>query len=85
MISLGSFGLYLGFAYESPLWRRVGQERQGTGQIAKVGYRTGLCHERRTTGQDPEEADGHDGSHMETIQPRWELQLWNCLKGNAYD
>ena len=85
MISLGSFGLYLGFAYESPLWRRVGQERQGTGQIAKVGYRTGLCHQSRTTGQVPEEATGRCVRHMEIIQRRWELQLWNCLKGNAYD
>ena len=39
MIPLGFFGLYLGFVYESLLRRRVGQERQGTGQIAKVGYR----------------------------------------------
>ena len=85
MISLGSLGLYLGFAYESPLWRRVGQERQGTGQIAKVGYRTGLWHQRRTTGQVPGKANGRCASHMRIIRRRWDPQLWNCLKGNAYD
>ena len=32
---------------------RALQEKQGTGQITKVGYRTGVCHEKWTTGQVP--------------------------------
>ena len=75
----------LGFAFENPLWHRVGQEKQGTGQITKVGYRTGVCQQKWTTGQVPRKANGQGGPHMELIPRRWESQLSNCLKGNAYD
>ena len=67
--------LYLGFAFETPLWRRVGQEKQGTGQITKVGYRTGVCQQKWTTGQVPGKANGRCGPHMRLIRRRWELQL----------
>ena len=60
---------------------RALQEKQGTGQITKVGYRTGLCHERRTTGQDPEEADGHGGPHMEIIRPALGVATLELSKG----
>ena len=68
--------LYLGFAFENPLWHRVGQEKQGTGQITKVEYRTGVCQQKWTTGQVPGKANERCGAHMQTIWRRWESQLW---------
>ena len=67
--------LYLGFAFQKSLWQRVGQEKQGTGQIAKAGYRTGMCHQKWTTGQVPGKATGPSWPHMGLNRSRWELQL----------
>ena len=66
--------LYLGFAFENPLWHRVGQEKQGTGQITKVGYRTRVLHQEWTT-RLPRSQMVIELPCMEINRPRWALQL----------
>ena len=63
--------LYPSFVYKSPLWRRVGQERQGTDKITKVGYRQGKCHQTRTTDEVPGTATDRCGRHMRITHRRW--------------
>ena len=51
-------GLYPTFVIRSMFWRRSVQQKPGTGQITKVGYRTGVSHQRWTAGQVPRKANG---------------------------